>query len=93
MRETQGGASWRWEGRSTLSLECIDLYDYKSTASLSGMLARIMLTVSTNGCVIIPVAVKGIAIEFQLRKRGALPQHLRQASRPVMPDEIVLETH
>ena len=82
-----------WEGRSTLSLEYIDLYDYKSTASLSGMLARIMLTVSTNGCVIIPVAVQGIAIEFQLRKRGALPQHLRQASRPVMPDEIVLETH
>ena len=47
MRETQGGASWRWEGRNTLSLEYIDLYDYKSTASVSGMLARIMLTVST----------------------------------------------
>ena len=37
----------------------------------------------------IPVAVKGIAIEFQLRKRGALPQHLRQASRPIMPDDTV----
>ena len=47
MRETQGGASWRWEGRSTLSLEYIDLHDYKSTTSVSGMLARIMLTVPT----------------------------------------------
>ena len=42
------GLLFEREGRSTLSLEYIDLYDYKSTASLSGMLARIMLTVSAQ---------------------------------------------
>lgn len=78
MRETQGGASWRWEGRSTLSLEYINLDDYKSTASVSGMLVysspeSCSPFQPSHGCVIIPVAVKGIAIEFQLRKRGALP--------------------
>ena len=31
---------------------------------------------------------EGIHAEVQLRERGALPQHLRQASRPFMPDAI-----